>query len=179
VAAEHFSRIQPILDKLISLTVLPPLPTDQKASKPFLAQGFLVEIALNKTQPRGVVAIFDATRMVPVEKVGHDLDSPTIAAISKAINDDTSVEGVLRTTIKREAFVRHEEWPGLITLLGSSYDTLMSATPETIHDERKRLDGEKRRLDDQLLKENESGLIFPRMSAANEAQPDKGSGETQ
>ena len=179
VAAEHFSRIQPILEKVISLTVLPPLPTNLKDSKPILAQGFLVEIALNKTQPRSVVAIFDATRIVPIEKVGHDLDSPTIAAISKAINDDTSVEGVLRTTIKREAFVRHEEWPGLITLLGLSYDTLMSATTETIHDERKRLDGEKRRLDDRLLKEDESGLIFPRMSAANEAQPDKGSGETK
>jgi hypothetical protein len=173
VAAEHFSRIQPILDKVISLTVLPPLPTDQKARKPVLAQGFLVEIALNKTQPRGVVAIFDATRMVPVEKVGHDLDSPTIAAISKAINDDTSVEGVLRTTIKREAFIRHEEWPGLITLLGSSYDMLMAATPETIHDERRCLDREKRLLDEQLLKEDESGLIFPRMPAATEAQPDK------
>lgn len=179
VAAEYFARIQPILDKVISLTVLPPLPTDLKASKPVLAQGFLVEIALNKTQPRGVVAVFDATRMVPVEKVGHDLDDRTIAAISKAINDDTSVEGVLRSTVKREDFVLHQEWPGLIALLGSSYDALLTATPETIHDERRRLDGEKRRLDDQLLKEDESGLIFPRMSAANEAQPDKDSWETQ
>ena len=179
VAPEHFSRIQPMLDKVISLTVLPPLPSNLKAPKAALAQGFLVELALNNTQPRSVVAIFDATRIVPVEKVGYDLDDRTIAAISKAINDDTSVEGVLRTTIKREAFVRHEEWPGLIALLGSSYDALMTATPETIHDERRRLDGEKRRLDDQLLKEDESGLIFPRMSAANEAQPDKGSGETQ
>ena len=179
VAPEHFSRIQPMLDKVISLTVLPPLPSNLKAPKAALAQGFLVELALNNTQPRSVVAIFDATRIVPVEKVGYDLDDRTIAAISKAINDDTSVEGVLRTTIKREAFVRHEEWPGLIALLGSSYDALMTATPETIHDERRRLDGEKRRLDDQLLKEDESGLIFPRMSAANEAQPEKGSGETQ
>jgi hypothetical protein len=173
VAAEHFSRIQPLLDKVISLTVLPPLPTDLRVSKPILAQGFLVEIALNKTQPRSVVAIFDATRMVPVEKVGHDLDSPTIAAISKAINDDTSVEGVLRTTIKREALVRHEEWPGLITLLGSSYDTLMSATPETIHDERKRLDREKGLLEEELLKEDDAGLVFRRMQAAQEAHSDK------
>jgi len=179
VAAEQFSRIQPMLDKVISLTVLPPLPSNLKAPKAALAQGFLVELALNKTQPRGVVAIFDATRMVPVEKVGHDLDDRTIAAISKAINDDTSVEGVLRSTVKREDFVLHQEWPGLIALLGSSYDALLTATPETIHDERRRLDGEKRRLDDQLLKEDESGLIFPRMPAATEAKPDKDSGETQ
>jgi hypothetical protein len=173
MAAEHFSRIQPLLEKVISLTVLPPLPTNLKVSKPVLAQGFLVEIALNKTQPRSVVAIFDATRMVPIEKVGHDLDSPTIAAISKAINDDTSVEGVLRTTIKREAFVRHEEWPGLITLLGSSYDTLMSATPETIHDERKRLDREKGLLEEELLKDDAAGLVFRRMHAAQDAHSDE------
>jgi hypothetical protein len=157
------------------LTVLPPLPTNLKAPKPALAQGFLVEFALNKTQPRGVVAIFDATRIVPVEKVGNDLDDRTITAISKAISDDTSVEGVLRSTVKREEFVRHEEWPGLIALLGSSYDMLMAATPETIHDERRRLDREKRLLDEQLLKEDESGLIVPRMPAATEAQPDKDS----
>jgi hypothetical protein len=175
VAADQFRKIQGILSKVISLTVLPPLPTNLKAPKPALAQGFLVEFALNKTQPRGVVAIFDATRIVPVEKVGNDLDDRTITAISKAISDDTSVEGVLRSTVKREEFVRHEEWPGLIALLGSSYDMLMAATPETIHDERRRLDREKRLLDEQLLKEDESGLIVPRMPAATEAQPDKDS----
>jgi hypothetical protein len=173
VAPEHFSRIQPMLDKVISLTVLPPLPSNLKAPKAALAQGFLVELALNNTQPRSVVAIFDATRIVPVEKVGYDLDDRTIAAISKAINDDTSVEGVLRTTIKREAFVRHEEWPGLITLLGSSYNTLMSATPETIHDERKRLDREKCLLDEELLKEDDAGLVFRRMQAAHKAHAGK------
>jgi hypothetical protein len=175
VAADQFRKIQGLLSKVISLTVLPPLPTNLKAPKPALAQGFLVEFALNKTQPRGVVAIFDATRIVPVEKVGNDLDDRTITAISKAISDDTSVEGVLRSTVKREEFVRHEEWPGLIALLGSSYDMLMAATPETIHDERRRLDREKRLLDEQLLKEDESGLIVPRMPAATEAQPDKDS----
>ena len=175
VAADQFPKIRALLNKVISLTVLPPLPANQKLPKANLAQGFLVELALNKTQPRGVVAIFDATRMVPVEKVGYDLDDQIIKAISKAINDDTSVEGVSRSTVKREDFVRHEEWPGLIALMGSSYDTLRTSTPETIHDERSRLDREKRRLDDQLLKEDESGLIFPRMPAATEAQPDKDS----
>ena len=179
VAADQFPKILALLNKVISLTVLPPLPASLKAPKAVLAQGLLVELALNKTQPRGVVVIFDATRMVPVEKVGHDLDDRTITAISKAINDDTSVEGVSRSTVKREDFVLHQEWPGLIALLGSSYDMLMSATPETIHDERRRLDREKRLLDEQLLKEDESGLIFPRMPAATEAQPDKDSGETQ
>jgi len=175
VAADQFPKILALLNKVISLTVLPPLPANLKAPKAVLAQGLLVEFALNKTQPRGVVVIFDATRIVPVEKVGHDLDGRAITAISKAINDDTSVEGVLRSTVKREDFVRHEEWPGLIALLGSSYDMLMAATPETIHDERRRLDREKRLLDEQLLKEDESGLIFPRMPAATEAQPDKDS----
>jgi hypothetical protein len=56
---------------------------------------------------------------------------------------------------------------------------LMAATPETIHDERRRLDREKRLLDEQLLKEDESGLIFSRMPAATEAQSDKDNGETQ
>lgn len=175
VAADQFPKIRALLNKVISLTVLPPLPASLKATKAALAQGFLVELALNKTQLRGVVAIFDSTRMVPVEKVGYDLNDQTIKAISKAINDDTSVEGVSRSTVKREDFVRHEEWPGLIALLGSSYDTLMTSTPETIHDERLRLDREKRRLDDQLLKEDEFGLIFPRMPAATEAKPDKDS----
>ena len=175
VAADQFRKIQGLLNKVISLTVLPPLPASLKAPKAALAQGFLVELALNNTQPRSVVAIFDATRMVPVEKVGYDLNDQTITAISKAINDDTSVEGVSRFTVKREDFVRHEEWPGLITLLGSSYNTLMTSTPETIHDERLRLDREKRLLDVQLLKEDEFGLIFPRMPAATEAQPDKDS----
>jgi len=179
VAADQFRKIQGLLSKVISLTVLPPLPTSLKESKAALAQGLLVEFALNKTPPRGVVAIFDATRIVPVEKVGYDLDDRTIMAISKAISDDTSVEGVLRSTVKREEFVRHEVWPGLIALLGSSYDMLMAATPETIHDERRRLDREKRLLDEQLLKEDESGLFFPRMPADTEAQPDKDSGETQ
>jgi hypothetical protein len=179
VAADQFPKILALLNKVISLTVLPPLPANLKAPKAVLAQGLLVEFALNKTQPRGVVVIFDATRMVPVEKVGHDLDDRTITVISKAINDDTSVEGVLRSTVKREDFVLHQEWPGLIALLGSSYDMLMAATPETIHDERRCLDREKRLLDEQLLKEDESGLIFPRMPAATEAQPDKDSGETQ
>lgn len=179
VAADQFRKIQGLLNQVVSLTVLPPLPANLKTTKAALAQGFLVELALNKTQPRGVVAIFDATRLVPIEKVGHDLDDRTISAISKAINDDTSVEGVSRSTVKREDFVRHEEWPGLIALLGSSYDTLMTYTPETIHDERRRLDREKRRLDDQLLKEDASGLIFPRMPVASEAQPDKDSGETR
>ena len=175
VAADQFPKILALLNKVISLTVLPPLPANLKAPKAVLAQGLLVEFALNKTQPRGVVVIFDATRIVPVEKVGHDLDGRAITAISKAINDDTSVEGVLRSTVKREDFVLHQEWPGLIALLGSSYDMLMVATPETIHDERRRLDREKRLLDEQLLKEDESGLIFPRMPAATEAQPDKDS----
>jgi hypothetical protein len=179
VAADQFPKIRALLSKVISLTVLPPMPTSLKAAKADMAQGFLVELALNKTQPRGVVVIFDATRMVPVEKIGHDLDDRTITAISKAINDDTSVEGVLRSTVKREDFVRHEEWPGLIALLGSSYDMLMAATPETIHDERRRLDREKRLLDEQLLKEDESGLIVPRMPSATAAQHDKDSGETQ
>ena len=179
VAADQFPQIRALLSKVISLTVLPPMPTSLKAPKADMAQGFLVELALNKTQPRGVVVIFDATRMVPVEKIGHDLDDRTITAISKAINDDTSVEGVLRSTVKREDFVRHEDWPGLIALLGSSYDMLMAATPETIHDERRRLDREKRLLDEQLLKEDESGLIFSRMPAATEAQSDKDNGETQ
>ena len=179
VAADQFPKILALLNKVISLTVLPPLPASLKAPKAVLAQGLLVELALNKTQPRGVVVIFDATRMVPVEKIGHDLDDRTITAISKAINDDTSVEGVSRSTVKRGDFILHQEWPGLIALLGSSYDMLMAATPETIHDERRRLDREKRLLDEQLLKEDESGLIFPRMPAATEAKPDKDSGETQ
>ena len=115
---------------------------------------------MNKTQPRGVVAIFDATRIAPTEKVGLDLDDAAIAAISKAINDDTSVEGVERTTVKRETFVRHEEWPGLISLLGWSYDVLMVATPETIHDERRRLDREKDLLEKNLLKEGDADLVM-------------------
>ena len=175
VAADQFHQIKALLNKVVSLTVLPPMPKSLKAPKDGMAQGFLVELALNKTQPRGVVVIFDATRIVPTDKVGYDLDASAISAISKAINEDTSVDGVERTTVKREAFVRNEEWPGLIALLGSSYDTLMTSTPETIHDERLRLDREKRLLDDQLLKEDETGLIFPRMPAATEAQPDKDS----
>lgn len=172
VAADQFRKIQGLLSKVISLTVLPPLPTNLKAPKPALAQGFLVEFALNKTQPRGVAAIFDATRIVPVEKVGYDLDDRTIMAISKAISDDTSVEGVLRSTVKREDFVRHEVWPGLIALQGSSYDTLMAATPETIHDERDRLEREKELLEKEILKEGDAGLVSLRMQAAKEAQAD-------
>ena len=173
VAADQFRKIQGLLNRVISLTVLPPLPANVKAPKANLAQGFLVELALNKTQPRGMVAIFDATRMVPVEKVGHDLDDRTIAAISKAINDDTSVEGISRSTVKREDFVRHEEWPGLIALLGSSYDALMTSTPETINDERRRLDREKELLEKELLKEGDAGLVFRRMQAAQAAHADK------
>jgi len=172
VAADQFRKIQGLLSKVISLTVLPPLPTNLKESKAALAQGFLVEFALNKTQPRGVVAIFDATRIVPVEKVGYDLDDRTIMAISKAISDDTSVEGVLRSTVKREDFVRHEVWPGLIALQGSSYDTLMAATPETIHDERDRLEREKELLEKEILKDGDPGLVSRRMQAAKEAQAD-------
>jgi hypothetical protein len=119
-----------------------------------------------------VVAIFDATRIMPIEKMGLDLDNSAILAISKAINDDTSIEGVMRTTVKREAFMRHEEWPGLISLLGMSYDTLIVATPETIHDERERLEREKELLDKELLKEGDAGLVFRRMQAAKEAQAD-------
>lgn len=173
VSAVHFPRIKPLFDKVISVTVLPPLPADPKDSNvKVLSQGFLVEIAMNKAQPRGVVAIFDATRIMPMEKMGLDLDNSAIVAISKAINDDTSVEGVMRATVKREAFVRHEEWPGLISLLGLSYDTLMVATPETIHDERERLEREKELLDKELLKEGDAGLVFRRMQAAKEAQAD-------
>lgn len=173
VAADQFRKIQGLLNKVISLTVLPPLPANVKAPKANLAQGLLVELALNKTQPRGVVAVFDATRTVPVEKVGYDLDDQTIKAISKAINDDTSVEGVSRSTVKREDFVRHEEWPGLIALLGSSYDTLMTSTPETIHDERDRLEREKELLEKELLKEGDAGLVSRRMQAAQAAHADK------
>jgi hypothetical protein len=172
VAADQFPKIRALLSKVISLTVLPPMPTSLKAAKADMAQGFLVELALNKTQPRGVVVIFDATRMVPVEKIGHDLDDRTITAISKAINDDTSVEGVLRSTVKREDFVRHEEWPGLIALLGSSYDMLMAATPETIHDERDRLEREKELLEKEILKDGDAGLVSRRVQAAKEAQAD-------
>lgn len=173
VSAVHFPRIKTLLDKVISVTVLPPLPADPKDSNvKVLSQGFLVEIAMNKAQPRGVVAIFDATRIMPMEKMGLDLDNSAIVAISKAINDDTSVEGVMRATVKREAFVRHEEWPGLISLLGLSYDTLMVATPETIHDERERLEREKELLDKELLKEGDAGLVFRRMQAAKEALAD-------
>ncbi len=173
VAFHHFSRIQPLLERIVSLTVLPPLPANPKISnKAFLAQGFLVEIAMNKTQARGMVAIFDATKIVPIEKVGYDLDSAAVQAIGKAIHDDTSVDGVIRTTVKREVFVRHEEWPGLISLLGLSYDMLTSATPETIHDERKRLELEKERLDAELLKDDDAGLVFPRMQAAKAAEND-------
>ena len=173
VAADQFPQIRALLSKVISLTVLPPMPTSLKAAKAEMAQGFLVELALNKTQPRGVVVIFDATRWVPAEKIGHDLDDRTITAISKAINDDTSVEGVVRSTVKREEFVRHEEWPGLIALLGSSYDTLMTSTPETIHDERERLVREKELLEKELLKEGDAGLVFRRIQAAKDAHADK------
>ncbi|MFM8904019.1 MAG: hypothetical protein ACKOIB_02055, partial [Verrucomicrobiota bacterium] len=169
VAADQFPKIRALLDKVISLTVLPPLPANVKVPKANLAQGFLVELALNKTQPRGMVAIFDATRMVPVEKVGNDLDDRTIAVISKAINDDTSVEGVSRSTVKREDFVRHEEWPGLIALLGSSYESLMMSTPETIHDERERLERQKDLLEKDLLKDGDAGLVIRRMHASQEA----------
>jgi hypothetical protein len=173
VANNHFSRIQPLLDRVVSLTILPPLPSDLKNSNNAqLAQGFLVEIAMNKAQARGVVAIFDATRVMPVEKIGLDLGSSAIAMISKAINDDTTVEGVMRTTVKRDAFVRHDEWPGLIALLGLSYDALMSLTPETIHDEWVRLKLEKERLDTELRKEDDAGLVFRRMQAAKAAEGD-------
>jgi hypothetical protein len=174
VSAAQFGRIKPLMDRVVSLTVLPPLPADPKDSNSkVLAQAFVVEIAMNKTQPRGVVAIFDATQIMPIEKVGHDLDGAAITAISKAINDDTSVAGVHRTTVKREAFVRHEEWPGLISLLGLSYDTLMTSTPETIHDERDRLEREKELLEKELLKEGDAGLVFRRMQAAQAAHADK------
>lgn len=174
IPAVQFGLIRPLLGKVVSLTVLPPLPADpQDSSNKALAQAFVVEIAINKSQPRGVVAIFDATRIVPIDKVGYDLDASAISAISKAINDDTSFEGVERTTIKREEFVRHEEWPGLISLLGLSYDTLMVATPETIHDERKRLDREKGLLEEGLLREGDAGLVFRRNQAAHEAHSDK------
>lgn len=161
VSAAQFGRIKLLIDRVVSLTVLPPLPADPKGSNSkVLAQAFVVEIAMNKTQPRGVVAIFDATRVMPIEKDGRDLDGAAITAISKAINDDTSVEGVERTTVKRETFVRHEEWPGLISLLGVSYDALMLATPETIHDERKRLNREKDLLEKNLLKEGDAALVM-------------------
>jgi hypothetical protein len=174
VSAAQFVRIKPLLDRVISLTVLPPLPAAPKDSnRKVLAQGFLVEIAMNKAQPRGVVAIFDATQIMPIEKVGLDLDSPAIALINKAINEDTSVEGVKRTTVKRDAFVRHEEWPGLIALLGLSYDALTSLTPETIHDECSRLKLEKERLDAELREEDDAGVVFRRMQAAKEAFADK------
>ena len=174
VSAAQFTRIKPLLDKVISVTLLPPLPADLKDSNSkVMAQGFLVEIAMNKTQPRSMVAIFYATRVMPIERVGLDLDGTSIAAISKAINDDTSVEGVVRTTVKRETFVRLEEWPGLISLLGLGYDTLISATPETIHDERKRLEFEKKRLEAELLKEDDAGLVFRHMQAAKEAHAGK------
>lgn len=161
VPAAQFGLIRTLLGKVVSLTVLPPLPADPKnSSSKVLAQAFVVEIAMNKTQPRDVVAIFDATRITPIDKVGLDLDGAAIAAISKAINDDTSVEGVERTTVKRETFVRHEEWPGLISLLGWGYDVLMVATPETIHDERRRLDREKDLLEKNLLKEGDADLVM-------------------
>jgi hypothetical protein len=173
VSAVHFPRIKLLLDKVISVAVLPPLPADPRdGNNKVLAQAFVVEIAMNKAQSRGVVAIFDATRIMPIEKMGLDLDNSAILAISKAINDDTSIEGVMRTTVKREAFMRHEEWPGLISLLGMSYDTLIVATPETIHDERERLEREKELLDKELLKEGDAGLVFRRMQAAKEAQAD-------
>ncbi len=174
VSATQFARIKPLIDQVISLTVLPPLPAaPNESTRKVLAQGFLVEIAMNKAQPRGVVAIFDATQIMPIEKVGLDLDNSAIALISKAINDDTSVEGVMRMTVKREAFVRHDEWPGLIALLGLSYDALTSLTPETIHDEYSRLKLEKERLDAELLKEDDAGQVFRRMQAAKEAHSDK------
>jgi hypothetical protein len=174
VSAAQFGLIKLLMDRVVSLTVLPPLPADPKDSNSkVLAQAFVVEIAMNKTQPRGVVAIFDATQVMPIEKVGRDLDGAVITAISKAINDDTSVAGVHRTTVKREAFVRHEEWPGLIALLGSSYDTLMTSTPETIHDERRRLECEKELLEKELLKEGDAGMVFRRMQAAQAAHADK------
>ena len=174
VSAAQFGLIKLLMDRVVSLTVLPPLPADPKDSNSkVLAQAFVVEIAMNKAQPRGVVAIFDATQVMPIEKVGRDLDGAAITAISKAINDDTSVAGVHRTTVKREAFVRHEEWPGLISLLGSSYDTLMTSTPETIHDERDRLEREKELLEKELIKEGDAGLVFRRMQAAQAAHADK------
>lgn len=174
VSAAQFGLIKLLMDRVVSLTVLPPLPADPKDSNSkVLAQAFVVEIAMNKTQPRGVVAIFDATQIMPIEKVGHDLDGVAITAISKAINDDTSVAGVHRTTVKREAFVRHEEWPGLISLLGSSYDTLMTSTPETIHDERDRLEREKELLEKELLKEGDAGLVSRRIKVAQAAHADK------
>ena len=171
VPAHQFGLIKPLLDKLVSLTVLPPLPSSPKDSESkALAQAFLVEIGMNKTKPRGVVAIFDATRIVPADKVGLDLEGSAITAISKAINDDTSVEGVERTTVKRDAFVRHDEWPGLISLLGSTYESLVCATLETIHDERRRLELEKERLEAEFLKEGDVGLVFRRIQAVTAAQ---------
>jgi hypothetical protein len=173
VSAAQLGLIKPLMDRVISLTVLPPLPADPRdGNNKVLAQAFVVEIAMNKAQSRGVVAIFDATRIVPVDKVGYDLDDRTIMAISKAISDDTSVEGVLRSTVKREDFVRHEVWPGLIALQGSNYDTLMAATPETIHDERDRLEREKELLEKEILKDGDPGLVSRRMQAAKEAQAD-------
>jgi hypothetical protein len=119
-----------------------------------------------------VVAIFDATRIVPADKVGLDLEGSAITAISKAINDDTAVEGVERTTVKRDAFARHDEWPGLISLLGSTYESLVCATLETIHDERRRLELEKERLEAEFLKEGDVGLVFRRIQAVTAAQSD-------
>jgi hypothetical protein len=174
VPTDRFAWIAGLLDKIVSLTVLPPLVKNpREPERHGLAQGFVVEIALNDLVPRQVVPIFDATGIIPLDRVGNDLEPRAIAAIAKAINNDTSDDGVRRFTVKREALIQMKEWPGLISLLGSSFGSLLSATPDTIHDERRRLELEKERVEAELLKEDDAGLVFRRMQAAKEALADR------
>jgi hypothetical protein len=157
VSANQFSRIIPLLDGVVSLTVLPPLPEYTRApDSNKLTQGFVVEIVIN-SQPSRMVTVFDATNAVPVSQVGLDLPEEVVARIAKALNEDVSAEGVERITVSREKFSAFKAWPGLIALKGTSYDHLTSATLETIEDEIRRLDDERKQLQESLASDDKFG----------------------
>jgi hypothetical protein len=171
VPADRLAWITGLLDRILSYTVLPPLPKNPREPKKHgLSQGFIVEIAMNGLVPRTVVPIFDATGIVSLDQVGADLNPQAITTIAKAINDDTSVPGVDRFTVKREVFVKMKEWPGLIALRGISYDHLKTVTVETLHDERARLIREKSELEKELESQDDAGLVFRRIKEASDAQ---------
>jgi hypothetical protein len=159
VLANQFSRIIPLLDRVVSLTVLPPLPEYTRApDSNKMMQGFIVEILIN-SQPSRMVTVFDATNAVPVSQVGRDLSEEVVARIAKALNEDVSAEGVERITVSREKFSALKAWPGLIALRGTSYDHLTSATLETIEDEIRRLDDERKQLQESLARDDKFGWM--------------------
>jgi hypothetical protein len=155
-----FDRIVPMLNKLISVTVLPPLPAN--TNEPVtgkLVQGLVVEIAING-QPGRMVTIFDATNAVPDQKVGLDLSEELVAEVAKALNEEVPADGVERFTVSREKFATFKSWPGLFTLKGiSSYDHLASMTLESIEDEMARLKNEREQLQDSMARDDKFGWI--------------------